>query len=502
LKLLAQKIADFAQQTPHKMAIQGEFISFDYKTLQNEISRLGELLDLSSNKPKTVALLLDNEPAWALLDLSLIFNQQTIVPLPAFFSIQQLQHAIKDAAVEYLILDNKTRYQALFSNIESKTEIIIAEKRLFILQLKPTQIKTQKGGFKITYTSGTTGQPKGVVLTNATLQQKVMALAEASATTAADKALSILPLSTLLENIGGLYVPLFCGATVVLLRPEKMGLSGSSQVDSMALFTCLNFYNPTVFIIIPQLLLLFIQSLSQGLKLPDSLRFIALGGAPIAQKLLITAQKLKIPIFEGYGLSEAASVIAVNTPTHYRLGSVGLILKNHQIKITEEGEIWVKDNLFTGYLGQLPFDTEQFYPTGDLGHQDNDGFLYITGRKKNIINSSYGRNISPEWIEKELEALPLVAQCLVYGHAKPYLIALIVPRIMNLNTENFKAALQPLLDQINQQLPDYARIQQFRVINEPFSIQNGLLTGTGRPKRKQIIDQYQNQLDSYYETPI
>lgn len=139
---------------------------------------------------------------------------------------------------------------------------------------------------KITYTSGTTAQPKGVMLSQQAILSKVVALAAACEVSDRDTALSILPLSTLLENIGGLYVPLYCGATVSLLAPQRIGISGSSQINSTQLINTLNDYNPTVFIIIPQLLLLLIKLIQEGHKLPASIRFIAMGGAPVSKTLL------------------------------------------------------------------------------------------------------------------------------------------------------------------------------------------------------------------------
>lgn len=514
--ILEQKIHFFAEKFPQKIAIKGDVIAdskidnnFTYQQLLIEIDSISDVLQLSVNKYQTFALIMNNHPAWAILDLALMFKLQCCVPLPAFFSKDQTKHSILDANVDHLLIEcdvDGTPKQDINNFLEEYFQpgikISIANKQLFFFSLKskykvrqPDENRIQK----ITYTSGTTDKPKGVMLSQQAIMTKVEALAEASEANENDIALSILPLSTLLENIAGLYVPLYCGAQTTLLSPQSIGISGSSQIDAKQLMSTLHAYQPSVFIIIPQLLLLFINLLKSAYKLPDSIRFIAMGGAPIAKDLLLMAQQLDIPVFEGYGLSEASSVVAVNTPSNYRIGSVGKILKTHQIKLSADSEILIKDHLFDGYLNKNNHISDDYYATGDIGEVDEDGFIYITGRKKNIINTAYGRNISPEWIEKELEAIPMVSQSLIYGHGKPFLVALVVLRIIpNLTHEEIISQLEQSLVLINSKLPDYASITNYIEIVEPFSIQNNQLTGTGRPRREVIYETYENNLNLYY----
>ena len=522
MNLLLKKIHETAVKRPQKIAIQGNDVSLDYVTLIKEIKSASAALKLTpelteDDAQQTFALLLDNHPAWAVLDLTLFFNEQCTVPLPGFFSIEQLKHALLDSQAEHLILDhsdiNTQLIHELSDMIYSQETINIAGKRLSLLCLKKPLVLLENGLLenvlsekktacnekivKITYTSGTTDKPKGVLLSEEAIVTKIVSLSIACEVNEDDVSLSILPLSTLLENIGGLYVPLYCGATCVLLSPDTIGLSGSSQINQDRLLSSIQNYKPTAFIIIPQLLLLFVNAISKGYQLPDSIRFIAMGGAPVSRTILDLAKQLNIPVYEGYGLSEAISVVAVNNPTENRIGSVGKVLPTHQVKISNEGEVLVKDELFSGYLGQYTNNKNKFYATGDIGHLDKDDFLYITGRKKNVINTSFGRNISPEWIEKELEAIPLIAQCVVYGHAKPYLVAIIVLRAVS-GTETH-SELQKSLDKLNAQLPDYARVVDFILADEPFSVQNKQLTGTGRPRRMVIYQAYERQLEQYYK---
>ncbi len=522
---LDSKIREFAKKNPDKLAIQGDTVSFNYQELLDEIETAASSLGLTSDdKQQTFAILLDNHPAWAVLDLALLFNKQCTVPLPHFFSTKQLKHALLDSDAEHIILDESAINTPLVNDLDdiilTKASFYIAEKKLYWFRIKnKTAIsfdqehkqKSIQKIAKITYTSGTTSNPKGVLLSEEVIMSKVVSLLAASEANENDVSLSILPLSTLLENIGGLYVPLYCGASVILLSPETTGLSGSSQLNQNKLLQVIQTYKPTAFIIIPHLLLLFVNAISKGYQLPVSLRFIAMGGAPVSKKVLDLAQNQKIPVYEGYGLSEATSVISVNNPSINRPGSVGKVLNCHKVKISEEGEILVKDNLFNGYLGQKSIAKNEFYATGDLGYFDEDDFLYITGRKKNVINTSFGRNISPEWIEKELEAIPLIAQCVVYGHGKPSLVALLVLREIELQKVVLKNISQDtktdvskkigeLINKLNLQLPDYARISNFVLADSPFSVTNFQLTGTGRPRREIIYKAYREQLEQCYDT--
>ena len=519
MNLLEQKIREYAIQQPHKLAIEGDDSQLDYQSLLDEIETTCSTLGFPGSSDAcqsshTFAVIMDNHPAWAVLDLCLLFNHQCAVPLPKFFSFEQLRHAVIDAGVEYLILDpsetNRELMQTLKDHVQSHENIEIAGKALDFYRLNVSAdavnnehyqeqdnrlSDSQQPIVKITYTSGTTDHPKGVMLSEDTIMSKVESLSRASEANSDDRSLCILPLSTLLENIGGLYVPLYCGASIILLSPQTTGLSGSSQIDHEKLFRVILKYRPTAFIIIPQLLLLLTRLVQSGMQLPDSLRFIAMGGAPVSRQLLELAAQLKIPVFEGYGLSEAASVVAVNNPTHHRLGSVGKILDSHNVTISDDGEILVKQQLFSGYLGQPAVNSDEFYATGDIGRLDEDGYLYVTGRKKNVINTSFGRNISPEWLEKELETIPAIAQCVVYGHGRPFLVAVIVLRD---NSEQGISNLRQALELLNSRLPDYARIKDFIMAQEPFTVNNELLTGTGRPRRLQIYQTYKQQLERCY----
>ena len=501
---LWQKIKQTAIHSADKIALQGDNISLNYGQLFATIEAFSSSHLVDSGSQHTYAVLLDNHPAWAVIDLALLFNKQCSVPLPRFFSVEQLIHSLQDSQADFLLMDdaevNAELLKKLSNQVLARKNIKVAGKKLTLLHLNSSLKEKNNLAdiVKITYTSGTTDKPKGVLLSESAIMQKVMTLAVAGEVTDKDVCLSILPLSTLLENIGGLYVPLYCSATATLLSSESIGLSGSSQLNQQQLLSVIVNYQPSAFVIIPQLLLLLVSACAKGYQLPSRIRFIAMGGAPISIQVLKQAEKLNIPVYEGYGLSEAVSVVTVNSPSLHRLGSVGKVLPNHQLKLAADNEILVTGELFSGYLG-LPAQQQQYYATGDIGHLDDDGFLYITGRKKNIINTSFGRNVSPEWLEKELEAIPEIAQCVVYGHARPCLIAIIVLRTELEHQLRSIQQLDEALEKLNQQLPDYARIVDYILVDNAFSLKNKQLTGTGRPRRETIYQLYQQSLEQTYE---
>jgi long-subunit acyl-CoA synthetase (AMP-forming) len=299
----------------------------------------------------------------------------------------------------------------------------------------------------------------------------------------------VLPLSTLLENIGGVYVPLLAGATCHLPPLERVGLHGAAKLDVGRMTGAFGQCHATSAILTPQLLQAFVTHLERhACDLPD-LRFLAVGGAPVSGRLLVRAGRLGLPVFEGYGLSECASVVSLNTPLENLPGSVGKPLPHVGLKFAGDGEILVKGAVMLGYCGKDGVD--EYWPTGDTGYLDEAGFLHLTGRKKNIFITSFGRNVSPEWVEKELTHHPAIMQAAVFGEGKPWNVAVVVARDPALVDEAVMEA--------NRELPDYARIGKWLAASEPFLLENGQLTANGRLKREAIWPMYSEKISALYE---
>ena len=350
--------------------------------------------------------------------------------------------------------------EKLSTNIESVQERLN--------QLTPQDTLT------LQYTSGTTGEPKGVILTHENILANCAAAIEAVPITSEDTLLSFLPLSHSFERVAGYYMPiLFGGATIYF--SEGLG----------KLIRNLNEVSPTVMTGVPriyekiyarfrgkrgaqgkirrtlsQVALAIHPSKSQTptLKTPLShtfdqsrqwlnrllfsefrermggnLRFMVSGGAPLDEQVALFFEAAGLLILEGYGLSETSPVLTVNRPHAYRFGSVGKRLNNVELSIAPDGEILAKGpNITQGYFNKEAessalFNQDGWLSTGDIGRFDDEGYLFITGRKKDIFKTASGKMIAPQYIERLFNSSPLIEQTYVIGDQRPYCVALIVP---------------------------------------------------------------------------
>lgn len=488
---LIARLRAHARQRPDAPAVVGERVALTYDLLLEEVERLAGHLP-----GRRLGLLLDNGPAWVVADLAALSRDNACVPLPGFFTDEQLVHAVRDAGIDCLLTDQPERVQRLIAG-GARTPVAVAGESLTLCLFAPDAPPAVLAGVaKITYTSGSTGAPRGVCLSRRALEHKAQILAAATAAGARDATLCLTPLSTLLENIGGIYVPLLAGAACHVPPLRAVGLAGSSGLDAAQLIHALQFHRPSSVIVIPQQLRAMLAAVARGACLPDRLRFIAVGGAPVAQELLLQAERAGLPVYQGYGLSEAVSVVALNTPGANRTGSVGRPLPGVTARIAPDGEILLQGTLFAGYLGDRAAQHAEL-ATGDLGRLDGDGYLYVTGRKKNAYATAYGRNVSPEWIESELQSQPPIAQAVVFGEASPVNVAVIVAM------RGARAAdIDVAVEAVNRRLPDYAHVGRYALAAEPFSVTNGQLTGTGRPRRSAIAQRYADAVQSLLQEAV
>ena len=300
----------------------------------------------------------------------------------------------------------------------------------------------------------------------------------------------------LLENIAGVYAPLFAGGEVLLMPDAGRGFAGSSLANPQQLLGLISQTQPNSLILVPELLQLLVQAALKGWPVPASLQFIAVGGAKVAVDTLRQAAALQLPVYQGYGLSECGSVVALSSvdaanATDDELQSAGKPLAHLEVRI-EQGEIQVKTP-FLGYLGQGGAQQSEWVATGDLGQWTEGGDLQILGRRNNLLISSFGRNISPEWVESELTKTGLVQQAVLCGDAKPYCVAVLYAAATVSDSQ-----LNAYIDQLNLQLPDYARVARYHRLSTPLSQAEGTLTSNGRPRRAAIMQTYQQQIAALY----
>lgn len=489
---LLTAISKHAVQTPDVIALEGERLSLSYRALHDEIEKLA--VYFKESKYRCLGLVMDNGPVWALIDIAAMAAGIKLIPIPSFFTPQQTLHALKDAGAETVITDQRRHFLVdQLVGCKQHPGFRVAGIRPWIITLPAgSAYQASENIAKITYTSGTTGSPKGVCLSSKTMQNVAMSLAEVIQVNKTDRHLSLLPLAVLLENIAGVYAPLMRGARCIIPGLNRVGVFGASKLDAMQMYDAITHYQATSVILLPQMLQALVAVISKGKPVPEDLRFVAVGGAPVSQRLLAQAKQIGLPVYEGYGLSECASVVAVNTPTNHKTGSVGKPLPHINIKFAADGEILLKDNLYNGYVNASSEQAE-WYESGDLGYLDDEGFLFLTGRKKNCFITSFGRNIAPEWIERELTLSPVILQAVVYGEAKPFNTALITPAP---NTD--APSISRAIDEANSHLPDYAQISAWLKTDQPFSIENKQYTATGRARRETIFRAYDERIKRLY----
>lgn len=414
-------------------------------------------------------LRMDNGIDWICADLACLVAGIPVVPIPMFFTGAQVAHVVRVAGIDALF-GSLSGVQDIFTGFE-----VCGREAAWSAGPRRDR-KVPAGIAKVTFTSGTTGEPRGVCLTLE--QQEAVATDLAQRTRALDlrKHLAVLPLAVLLENVAGVYGALLSGADVVLPPLARVGVHGSSGFNPVALLKAVRDLRPDSLILLPQLLKALVAQLKPGTERVNSLKFVPVGGARSAPELILQARALGLPVYEGYGLTEACSVVSMNLSGADRPGSVGRALPSRQVRLSSDNEIEIHVPEGVHYLGQ-PTIRPGWLPTGDLGAIDKDGYLFVNGRRKQVLITAFGRNVSPEWVESELLTEPAVTQVVVLGNDLPALAALIVPG-SGVSAQDIDAAV----GRCNGRLPDYARIAAWRAI-PPLTAENGQLTLNGRTRR-------------------
>ncbi|UDI90753.1 AMP-binding protein [Pseudomonas sp. IAC-BECa141] len=473
-----ETLRSHAGRNDNALALWGDTLKISYTTLYAEVMYRQQRL--RDENVKVIALALDNGVEAILWDLAALFEGLACVTLPPFFSPAQRAHCLEQSQAERVIAEPELEPELLAAGYEKRGE--------FWCRAFEGPDRLPAGTAKLTFTSGTTGTPKGVCLSADSLLRVARELEEASKATSPQHHVALLPLAILLENLG-CYAALYAGAALSVPSQKTLGIQGASGVDLPRLLGCLASRAPESLILVPQLLLLLVSAAEQKAFDPQSLRFAAVGGARVSEDLLHRAQRVGLPVYEGYGLSECASVVCLNRPGARRPGSVGQPLPHVDVRLAEDGEVLIKGSTLLGYLGEPAF-SDEWWPSGDLGEFDPEGFLYLKGRKKHQFVTSFGRNVNPEWVESELTQRQHIAQAFVYGEAMPHNHALLWPHRPDCTDAQLAAAVAAA----NEALPDYAQVHHWTRLQQPFTAANGLLTANGRPRRDAIVAQYRTVL--------
>lgn len=480
----------FAAGSPQRIAVRTASLTLTFRELLDCASSIARAL--VAREITVAALAADNGANWLAIDLAAQIAGTVLVPLPPWFSRDQVAHAVVDSGADALLVDSRFA-TTLDITVGPLSSFPAVGEDLRWSPLRGNAAPTMPARTaKVTYTSGTTGRPKGVCLSQSSMDAVARSLHDAVGGLSIGRHLCALPLATLLENIAGVYAPWMAGAEVVVPSVNETGLVGATRFDPVALLRAIERYKPQSMILVPQLLAALVMALERGAPHPEGLKLVAVGGARVSAALLARADRLGLPVHEGYGLTECASVVALNTPEARRVGSVGKPLTHVDLAIDGGGEIHVAGPALGGYIGGE--HTPKRFPTGDLGFLDADGFLHITGRRKNVFITSFGRNVSPEWVEGELCDGSSIVQAAVFGEARPWNVAVVVPGPAATRTE-----IQATIDAANRRLPDYARVGDYLVADEPFTPVNGQSTSNGRTRRAAIWTRYCMRIAALYD---
>jgi long-chain acyl-CoA synthetase len=244
-------------------------------------------------------------------------------------------------------------------------------------------------------------------------------------------------------------------------------------------------------------------------RLGGRLRVANAGGAPLAREIAEFFHAIDILILEGYGLSEVTTAATVNRWNDFKFGTVGKALPGVEIRIAEDGEILLRSNtVFAGYYHDdeataATLDEEGFVHTGDVGHLDDDGFLVITDRKKDIIVTAGGKNVAPQNLENDLKSHRVISQAIIIGDRRPYVAALVTvdPEAANgLSAENVQAAAQAAIDEVNAGRSRYEQIKRFVVLPREFSLDEDEVTPTLKLRRKVILEHFAEEVERLYDS--
>ena len=525
-----------------------------WKQVSSKIQILSEYLRTNLADGDRCILLSENRPEWLISDISIMNAGGVTVPLFTTYSEKDYEYIINDCKPKICIVSNKVQLKKIEKFISDEIKVLSIEninesveniKNIFDEYLKKNksdndiifnQNLKRKDLACIIYTSGTTGNPKGVMLSHGGIlsncegaQEILNQLVQNNEPTF----LTWLPLSHSYEHAVQ-FVQISLGAKIYYAESLEKLLSNMSIAKPTIMTAVPRFYQNLYSKISMNFSKqkgfkkkLILSTISLGTKKLNNenltlreklinffceklvrkkiknqfggkLKAFVSGGGALDQKIGEFLNAIGLPTLQGYGLTEASPVVSCNIPGKIKIDTVGPPFKTNQVDIAEDGEILVKgENVMLGYWNMKKETADVikngWLHTGDIGEITEDGNLKITDRKKEIIVSLGGDNISPSKIENLLCLNEKIKQSFVYGDKKTYLVALIVSE----SNENRKE-IEIFLENLNKTLSLVEKVKKFKLIKEEFTINNGMLTPTLKLKRKKILEKYKDELDKLY----
>ena len=524
-----------------------------WKQVERNIQILSEYLRKNLSKGDRCILLSENRPEWLISDIAIMNAGGVTVPLFTTYSEKDYEYIINDCNPKICIVSNNAQLQKINKFISDKIKVLSIEnidkqidsiENIFERFSKDKTLDhynfnqniERKDLACIIYTSGTTGNPKGVMLSHGGILSNCEGAQEILNSLVKDSEpvfLTWLPLSHSYEHAVQ-FVQITLGAKIYYAESLEKLLSNMSVAKPTIMTAVPRFYQNLYSKIsinfskqtglkkklISSTILLGIKKLNnenmgfrekilnylceklvrQKIKnqFGGNLKAFVSGGGALDQKIGEFLNSIGLPTLQGYGLTEASPVVSCNIPEKIKIDTVGPPFKTNEVKIAQDGEILVKgENVMLGYWN-MKKETDDILKngwlhTGDIGEITKEGNLKITDRKKEIIVNSGGDNISPSKIENLLCLDDKIKQSFVYGDKKTYLVALIVS-----DSEKNKKEIELYIDDLNKNLSLVERVKKIKLINEEFTIENGMLTPTLKLKRKKILEKYKEDLEKLY----
>ena len=540
--------------------------TYTWEETQKNILKLSRIIKENIKEGDRCLLVSENRPEWFISDMAIMLSGGITVPAYTTYTEEDYKYLIEDCEPSLLIVSNNEMLKKLSNTINEKEfikkvitldelnnvidnlHIIDKEKYLdfnIILKnnlLEEDKIKNDKlkrtSPACIIYTSGTGGNPKGVILSHGGILNNLVGACEIMKPLFNSRPvfLTWLPLSHSYEHCVQ-FAQIAVGAKVFYAEKIEKLLENISEAKPTIMTAVPRFYqnlynkininlkkqtgfkakliNTTLRLgkkkllnqkmTFSEKLLNFTVEILVRKKIKKQfggkLKAFVSGGGALDKEIGEFLNSVGLPTLQGYGLTETSPVVSCNPIHKIKVETVGPPFKGNQVKIANDGEILVKgENVMLGYWNKKEETDEVIIDgwlhTGDIGEIDpEDGYLKITDRKKDIIVSAGGDNISPAKIENMITNEPEIDQCMVYGDKKNYLVALIVPSKDFLEE---KEKIDNVIEKINKKLTLLEKIKRIQLIDENFSIENGLMTPTMKVKRKKVTEKYKNQLEKLY----
>lgn len=584
VEVFFQAIDRYAKGDALRARVDGAWRSISHSDLEERVRHLALGLEsLGLERGDRIAILSENRPEWAMADYAALCMGALDVPIYATLPPNQVAYILRDSGARYIFVstaEQLAKIEEVWADLPSLERVIVFDEvettdpRVVqleaVLALGRDRPEADRAdAFRerasraapddvatILYTSGTTGTPKGVMLTHDNIHSNIVAVDRLLSITAEDVALSFLPLSHIFQRMVDYF--LFAHG-VTLAYVASFDLVAQSMVE----------IRPTVVVSTPRVyekvyarvlsatgirrrLVLWARSVGRrwadatlegrrpgpGLALQHALadalvfrkvraatggriRFFISGAAPLNPEIARFFYAAGMPILEGYGLTETSPVTNVNTPSDYRLGTVGKPIPGTEIMIAEDGEILVRGpQVMKGYFN-MPDATAEvmedgWFHTGDIGELDADGFLRITDRKKDLIVTAGGKNIAPQPIENQLKTSRYISEAVVLGDRRPYPIVLIIPNFEQLApwargegiTDTSASALirdprvqEKIEQEVEYRLKGFARYElpkKIGLIEHEFTIERGELTPTLKVRRRVVQERYAELIEALY----